>query len=145
MKIDATTKASKSYRGQILSYTAYYRDLGTARQHLTRETASTDLIGMIQFRCEHESARVEVLTLRSHVGIFSYGLHGDVATRHLWPGDGHVSLSTGDKTIEEAKASFRYHVAQITWTDWDLEQETSAILEDNQQEQFTSWARFQKM
>jgi hypothetical protein len=109
--VDAEVKATKTVRGRINGYEANFASITEWSD--TKESASDKLLVRIAQRCDYRSTEVKVESVRGHVGIFSYGLFGDVATRHLWPEDGHVSLSTGSKTMDEAIASFRMHVAQI--------------------------------
>ena len=139
MKIDSTVTTIKNIRRRVVGYAAHFYSLGTAREHLTKDAATADLAAMIAFRCKHESAEVKIVTVRGHMGVFSLNLHGDIASRHVWP-DGTVALSTGNETIAEAVASFRYHVAQMTW---DGTLDPSDILTDAQQKEFRWWAEFQ--
>jgi hypothetical protein len=140
MKIDSTLTTIKNVRRRVMGYSAHFHSLGTAREHLTKDEATTDLAAMIAFRCKYESAEVKIVTVRGHVGVFSYNLYGDIASRHVWP-DGTVALSIANGTIAEAVTSFRYHVAQMTW-DGTL-REPSDILTDAQQREFRWWGEFQ--
>lgn len=143
MKINSTVNPLKTHRGRIAGYSAHFASISTASDHATKQEAQDDLLLLIAQRCDYRSTDVQVLAIRGHVGIFSYGLFGDVETRHLWPGESRVSHSSGSKSMEEAKASFRYHVAQHTWNGLD---ETSSVsdLTEAQQREFTSWVHFQK-
>ena len=114
MKIDSTLTTIKNVRRRVMGYSAHFHSLGTAREHLTKDEATTDLAAMIAFRCKYESAEVKIVTVRGHVGVFSYNLFGDIASRHVWP-DGMVALSIAHEPIAESVTSFRYHVAQMTW------------------------------
>ena len=139
MKIDSQTRAVKSIRGRILGYESHYRDLGTAREHPTRDESNSDLARMLDFRASYESARVTVAAAGGHVGVFSYDLHGYVDTRHVWP-DGHVSLIGGSKTLQDAELDFRYHVAQSEWT---FTASIPDYLPESKHADFRHWMDFQ--
>jgi hypothetical protein len=139
MKIDSTVTTIKNSRRRVIGYSAHFHSLGTAKEHLTKDEATADLAAMIAFRCKYESAEVKIVTVRGHVGVFSFNLHGDMASRHVWP-DGTVALCSGIRTIAEAVDSFRYHVAQITWNGT---LEPSDILTDAQQGELRHWGEFQ--
>ena len=139
MKIDSTLATIKNIRRRVIGYSAHYHSLGTAKEHQTKDAATADLAAMIAFRCKHESAEVKIVTVRGHVGVFSYNLFGAIASRHVWP-DGTVALSTADETLAEAETNFRYHVAQMTW---DGTLAPSDILTDAQQAEFRWWGEFQ--
>ena len=114
MKIDSTLTTIKNIRRRVVGYSAHFHSLGTAKEHPTKDEAIADLARMIEIRCKYESAEVKIVTVRGHVGVFSYNLFGDVASRHVWP-DGTVALSIAHEPIAESVTSFRYHVAQMTW------------------------------
>src|ERR1039458_10618047 len=109
VKIDITLPTIKNIHRRVVGYSAHFHSLGTATEHQTKDAASADLATMIAFRCQHESAEVKIVSLRGHVGVFSYNLYGAIASRHVWP-DGTVALSVANETITEAGANFRYHV-----------------------------------
>src|ERR1017187_4033445 len=139
MKINSTLTPIKKVHRRIVGYSAHFHSLGTAREHQTKDEATADLAAMIAFRCKYESAEVRIVTVRGHVGVFSYNLHGDIASRHVCP-DGTVALSIGNGTIAAAATSFRYHVAQSTW---DGTLEPSDILPDAQQSEFRWCSEYQ--
>jgi hypothetical protein len=140
MKIDSTLTPIKNVHRRIVGYAAHFHSLGTAKEHQTKDEATADLAAMIAFRCKHESAEVKITCLRGHVGVFSFNLFGNIASRHVWP-DGSVSLSLANETMSEAEANFRYHVAQMTW---DGTLDPSDILSEVQQQtEFRRWCEFQ--
>jgi hypothetical protein len=139
MKIDSTLTTIKNIRRRVVGYSAHFHSLGTAKEHPTKDEAIADLARMIEIRCKYESAEVKIVTVRGHVGVFSYNLFGDVASRHVWP-DGTVALSIAHEPIAESVTSFRYHVAQMTW---DGTLEPSDILTEAQQGEFRGWCEFQ--
>jgi hypothetical protein len=142
LRLNTKVTAQKTARGKLKEYRASYESLYTYPSRPTKEEATKDLASLIEFRCQSESKRVEVLPIRGHVGIFSYEMDGFVVTQHLWPEDQHISVSTGDKSIQDAKDSFRYHVAQHTW---DSTSDTSEILQtDEARRKFRFWTQFQK-
>jgi hypothetical protein len=114
VKLDSTVTKIKSARGRTVGYSAHFRSIGTAKEHLTKEAATADLEKLITFRCDYESVEVKIASVRGHVGAFSYNLFCDIASRHVWP-DGTVSLSLANGTLADAESNFRYRVAQITW------------------------------
>ena len=139
MKIDSTLTTIKNSRRRVVGYAAHFHSLGIARENLTKDEATADLATMITFRCQHESAEVKIATVRGHVGVFSYNLYGDIASRHVWP-DGTVALCLATGTVAEAECGFRYHVAQMTW---DGTLADSDILSEAQQGEFRWWCEFQ--
>ncbi len=140
MRIDHTLNTSKTLRGRVVGYFAQCGDLSTLSSHPTKPEALADLAKLIAFRCDGHSDDVNVISVRGHVGIFSYELNGYVRTQHVWPEDGHVSLISGSKTFREAEDSFRHHVAQQTW---DGKLGHCDILPDSLQSEFASWCKFQ--
>jgi len=118
---------------------ASFGDIQTYEARATKPEALADLAAMVEFRCGHESANVKVVTVRGHVGIFSYGMNGHVDVRHIWP-DGHVSLMGGCRSFQDEENSFRLHVAQHTW---DGTLADSDILPACLQREFRSWCEFQ--
>jgi hypothetical protein len=139
VKLDSTVTKIKSARGRTVGYSAHFRSIGTAKEHLTKDAATADLEKLITFRCDYESVEVKIASVRGHVGAFSYNLFGDIASRHVWP-DGTVSLSLANGTLADAESNFRYHVAQITW---DGTLANSDILTEAQQQEFRRWCEFQ--
>jgi hypothetical protein len=139
VKIDSTLTTIKNIHRRVVGYSAHFHSLGTAKEHQTKDAATTDLAAMIAFRCQHESAEVKIVSLRGHVGVFSYNLYGAIASRHVWP-DGTVALCLAKGTLAAAASSFHYHVAQLTW---DGTLEPSDILTDAQQGEFRWWCEFQ--
>jgi len=142
MKIDSSVKACKSMRGRILGYQAYYRGLGTYPEQPSKAEAEAKLAPMVKFRCERESARVDVIALRGYVGVFSYSMEGYVTTQVVHPGfEGTLQSSfSGDSSIAEAIESFRYHVAQLTWKDGTNVPE---FVPESKCKEFQDWAKFQ--
>ena len=140
MRVDGLIRTHKTVRGRVTGYTAYYRDLETYPARATKPEALADLVQLIDARCSDESARVKVVCLRGHVGIFTYGLKGYVDSRHIHPGSNSPSLCSGLGTLEEAENSFRHHVAQLTW---DGQLGPCDILPESLQREFRSWCEFQ--
>jgi len=78
MKIDSTLTTIKNIRRRVVGYSAHFHSLGTAKEHPTKDEAIADLARMIEIRCKYESAEVKIVTVRGHVGVFSYNLFGDI-------------------------------------------------------------------
>ena len=140
MKIESRVYALKNARGRKTGqFKASYGDVTTG-SHESPMAASEALAGLILARCQHSSTNVNVVSVRGHVGVFSYDLQGYVETRHAWP-NGHVSLVTGARDMREAEDSFRLHVAQQTW-DNQLSGDCD-ILPHDKQSQFRDWCEWQ--
>jgi hypothetical protein len=139
MYIDGKVYPLKTVRGHNTGkFVGRYRDVSTL-EFPSKESASEALSLLIATRCDYRSTAVNIVSVRGHVGVFSYGLDGSVDTRHVWP-NGHVSLMSGDSDMREAEDSFRYHVAQHTW-DGTLAE--PGVIPADKQRQFRSWAEFQ--
>jgi hypothetical protein len=139
MYIDGKVYPLKTVRGRNTGkFVGRYRDVSTL-EFASKESAQESLSLLIAARCDYRNTQVHIVSVRGHVGVFSFGLDGSIDTRHVWP-NGHVSLISGDKDTREAEESFRYHVAQHTW-DGTLSEPD--ILPADKQRQFRSWAEFQ--
>jgi hypothetical protein len=132
----------KNRSGRITGHQGAFGDLKTVT-FATTKAAESNLLEMIEGRCTYASARVHVVSVRGHVGIFSRTLDGGVYLQHAWP-DGHVGSSSGPGELDgyrDAEASFRLHVAQITWDSGRVE--TCDILPEFKQQEFRDWVEWQ--
>jgi hypothetical protein len=118
---------------------ASFQDLQTYPTRETKPEALSDLAKLVEFRCTYESTNVNVVTVRGHVGIFTYGLNAHVDVRHVWP-DGHVSHSGGSRSFKDEENSFRHQVAQLTWNGT---LEAPDFLPACLHREFLSWCEFQ--
>ncbi len=146
MNIQATIEPIKHAhgRGPITGYVGRFRDLCTST-HKTKDEARAALALLIAARANWDSTKIHVVTVRGHIGIFSYDLAGYVNSRHIWPEDGRISDGgTGGRTFAEAEACFRMHVAQITWDRARAHESDQAdILPESKRREFRDWCNFQ--
>ncbi len=139
LRLAADVRTVKNLRNRkVVGFLASLGDLRAQRN--TKKEALDAIAKLIGVRCNFENTQVKVVPFRGHVGVFSFDLEGRVCTQHVWP-DSHVSLVAGAYCVEEAEASFKYHVAQHKWT--GTAKETPEGLTEDQQREFASWVRFQ--
>jgi hypothetical protein len=138
LRIPGQTTPVYNLKRRIVGWLAEYGGLLTT-QHEYRDEAGLALKAMIEFRCSEESAKVHVVTLCGHTGIFSYSISGHVDCRHVWP-NGRVAVAVSPHSIAFEEQTFRYHVAQLTW---DRLSSESNIVPPAMRKEFKSWCEFQ--